>query len=132
MDGTRCPDGCLGYEAAKERLRGCAEVVAALWMPLDSDDEVRYGSFGGLPAFYGFNDGVLGAAGRDAEAVTGDSDGLMVAGVDGKAEVAALFLRFVRRDKAAEERVVRDGGGVGDSDAAACGVIDREDAEILD
>jgi hypothetical protein len=38
-----------------------------------------------LAAFYGFNDPVLRAAGGYSEVVTGDSDGLVVAGVDGEA-----------------------------------------------
>ena len=40
------------------------------------------GAFGGLAAFDSFNDGVLRAAGGDAESVAGDADGLMMAGVD--------------------------------------------------
>jgi hypothetical protein len=101
-------------------------------MPLNSDDEVRYGSFGGLPAFYGFNDSVLGASGGDAKTIAGDSDGLVVAGVDGKAEVAVLFGRLVWDDKGTKEGGRGDSGGVSDGDAAACGMIDGKDAQILD
>jgi hypothetical protein len=97
-------------------------------MPLNSDNEVRGGSFGGLSAFYGFNDGVLGTPGGDAEAVAGDSDGLVVAGVDGKAEVAVLFGCLVRDDKGTEEGGGGDRSGVSDGDTAACGMIDRKDA----
>jgi hypothetical protein len=101
-------------------------------MPLNADDEVRDGSFGGLSTFYGFNYSVLGASGGDAEAVAGDSDGLVVAGINRKPEVGVLFRRLVRDDKGSKERAGGDSGGVSDGDAAACGMIDREDAQILD
>jgi hypothetical protein len=52
-------------------------------MPLNTDDEVGVGSFGGLTAFYGLNNAILGTAGRDAKAIPRDADGLVVAGVDG-------------------------------------------------
>jgi hypothetical protein len=97
-------------------------------MPLNSDDEVRDGSFGGLSAFYGFNDRVLGASGGDAKAVAGDSDGLVMAGVDGKAEVAVLFGCLVRGHKGTEEGGRGDRSCVSDGDTAACGMIDGKDA----
>ena len=54
-----------------------ALVVAALGMPLDSEDEVV-----GRVKFDGFNDLVLGRDGGDQEVVAGGLDGLVVAGVD--------------------------------------------------
>jgi hypothetical protein len=132
MDGTRCPDGCLGNEAVKELVGCCAEVVTAFRMPLDSDDEVGNRAFCGLSPFYSLDYGVLRAAGGDSEAVAGDSDGLMVAGVDGKAEVAVLFGRLIWGDEGAKEGVGGNGRCVGDGNAAARGMVDREDAEVLD
>ena len=49
------------------------------------------GAFCGLAAFDSLNDGVLRAAGRDAKSVAGDSDGLMMAGIDGKAKEVILL-----------------------------------------
>ncbi len=71
-------------------------------MPLEAEDEVGGGAFGGLTTFYGFDYGVLRAAGGYAEAVAGDSDGLVVTGVDGQAEEAVLLGGFVLCDDAAQ------------------------------
>jgi hypothetical protein len=97
-------------------------------MPLESDDKVSECAFCGLPSFYSLDHGVLRAAGGDSEAVAGHSDGLVVAGVDGKAEVAVLFGCLVRDDKGTKEGGWGDGGGMSDGNAAACGMIDWEDA----
>src|SRR5271154_742472 len=94
MDGARDPGGGFGDEAVEEGAGGWADVVAALGVPLDAEDEVGGGAFGGLAAFDGFDDCVLWAAGGDTETVTGDADGLMVAGVDGEAEEVVLFGGF--------------------------------------
>jgi hypothetical protein len=131
VDGTGGPGCGLGYEAAKESLGGGADVIASLGMPLNTDNKVDASTFGGLATLYGFDDGILGAAGRDAETVTGDSDSLMMAGVDGQTKVALLLGRLFAGDKGAEERAGGDCGGVGDGDAAACGMVDREDGQIL-
>ena len=90
------------------------------------------GAFGGLAAFDGFDDSVLRAAGGDAEAVAGDADGLVVAGVDGEAEEAVLFGGFFGGEERAEEGFGRDGGSVGYGYGAAGGVIDGQEAEVLD
>ena len=94
MDGAGGPGGGFGYEALEEGFGGGADVVAALGVPLDAEDEVGVGVGGVLAAFDGFDDGVLGAAGGDAEAVAGDADGLVVAGVDGETEESVLFGGF--------------------------------------
>src|ERR1700751_274943 len=83
VDGARDPGPGLGDEAVEEGTRRSADVVAALRVPLHAEDEVGGGAFGGLTTFDRFDDPVLRAAGGDAETVTGDADGLMVAGVDG-------------------------------------------------
>ena len=132
MDGAGLPGGGFGDEAVEDGLGGGADVVAALGVPLEAEDEVGVAVFGGLAAFDGFDDGVLGAAGGDAEAVAGDADGLMVAGVDGQAEEAVLFGGFFGGNDGAEERFGGDGGGVGDGDGAAGGVVDGQGAEVLD
>ena len=86
-----------------------ARSIAALGVPLDCQDEVARGV-----GFYGFDDGVLGAAGGDAEALAGDSDGLVVAGVDGEAEEAILLRGLegwgngLGEEDGAEERVWGD------------------------
>jgi hypothetical protein len=122
----------------EEGLRGGANVVAALRMPLDAKDEVMGVGVWGLAAFYGFDDGILGAAGGDTEAVAGDADGLVMARVDGETKEAVLlwgfggfFGGFLGGDDGSKEGVGGDGGGVGDGDAAACGVVDGKDAEVL-
>ena len=56
---------------------------------------------------------------------------MMVAGVDGKTEEVVLFGCFLSGDECAEKGFGCCGCGVGDSDFAACGVIDGKDAEIL-
>src|SRR5258707_8910162 len=116
MDGAGDPGGGFGDEAVEEGTGGGADVVASLWVPLDAEAEVGGGAFGGLAAFDGFNDGVLGAAGGDAEAVARDAYGLMVAGVDGQAEEVVLLGGFVRGDEGAEKGFGRGGRGVGDGD----------------
>ena len=97
------PCGGFGDKAVEEGAGGEADVVAALGVPLDAEDEVGGGAFGGLTAFDGLDDGVLGAAGGDAEAVAGDADGLMVAGVDGETEETVLIGGFFGGNDGAEE-----------------------------
>lgn len=131
MDGAGGPDGGFGDKAVEEGAGGGADVVAALGVPLDSEDKVGVGALGGLAALDGFDDGILRAAGGDAEAVAGDADGLMVAGIDGEATEALVFGGLFRGDKGTEEGFGRYSGGVGDGDFAAGGVVDGEDVEIL-
>ena len=94
VDWPRGPGGGFGDEAMKDSLGGRADVVASLRMPLGSQDEVGDRSLGGNAALDRFNDCVLGATGRDTEAIARNSDGLVVAGVDGKAKKAVLFGYF--------------------------------------
>ncbi len=131
MDGARDPGGGFGDEAVEEGAGCGTDIVAALGMPLDAEDEVGGGAFGGLAAFDGFDDGVLRAAGGDAESVAVNADGLMVAGVDGETKEVVLFGGLVGCEESAEERFGCDGRVVGDGDFAAGGVIDREWAEVL-
>jgi hypothetical protein len=131
MDGAGDPCGGFGNKAVEEGPGGGADVVAALGVPLDTEDEVGGGAFGGLAAFDRFDDGVLGAAGGDAETVAGDADGLMVAGVDGETEEVVLFWGLFGGEEGAEERPGRRSGGVGYGDFAACGVIDGEWGQVL-
>ena len=89
-------------------------------------------SSGALSTFDGLDDGVLRAARGDVQAVAGDGERLVVAGVDGQAEEAVLFGGFVLHDEAAEQGIRRDGGGVGHCDGAAGGVVDGHGGEVLD
>src|SRR6266851_228845 len=132
MDRTRDPCGGFGDEAVEEGAGCGADVVAALGMPLDAEDEVGGGAFGGQAAFYGFDDGVLRAAGGYSEAVAGDADGLVVAGVDGETKKAVLLGGFVVRNDGAEEGVGGYGGGVGYGYGTASRVIYRHWHEMLD
>ena len=66
MNGAGSPGGRFGYEALEEGSGGWADVVAALGVPLDAEDEVSVGAFSCLAAFDGFDDRVLGAASGDA------------------------------------------------------------------
>src|SRR5258708_4973436 len=100
-------------------------------MPLNAEDEVGGGAFAGLAAFDGFDDAILRAAGGDAESVAGDTDRLVVAGVDGQAKEVVLFGSFVCSEECAEEGFGRGGCGMGDGDLAAGGVIDGKDGEVL-
>jgi hypothetical protein len=100
-------------------------------VPLDTEDEVGCGAFGSLAAFDSFDDGVLGAAGGDAEAVAGDADGLMVAGIDGEAEEVVLLGGLFGGEEGAEQGLGRSGDGVGDGYFAACRVVDGEWGEVL-
>jgi hypothetical protein len=103
-------------------------------VPLDAEDEVGV-AFGSLTAFYGFDDGVLGAAGGDAEAVSGDADGLMMAGVDRKTEEIVLFGGFFggfSGEDVPEDGFGGYGRGVGDGYGASGGVVDGHGGEVLD
>lgn len=77
-------------------------------MPLNAQDEVRGSPFAGLAALYCFDDSVLRAAGSDAKAVSGNADGLMVAGVDGKTEKTVLLGGFGGVQEGSEARVGSD------------------------
>jgi hypothetical protein len=79
-------------------------------MPLDAQNEVRRGSFARLAAFYGFYDAILRASRGDTEAVPGDADGLVVAGVDGEPKELVLFRGFFRVEERAQEGVGGYGG----------------------
>lgn len=114
----------------EESAGGGADLVAPLRVPLHAEDEV--GAARSLPAFDGLDDRVLRAAGGDAKAVAGDSDGLVVAGVDGEPEKAVLLRRLGRGNDGGEQRVGRDGGGVRDGHAAPGAVIDRHRRKMLD
>jgi len=99
-------------------------------MPLDAEDEAAADSFGGT--FNGFDDAVFGAAGGDAEAVAGDADGLMMAGIYGQAEKAVALWDLFNGGCLAEQRIRRDRGGVGDGYGSAGLVIDGHGHEVLD
>ena len=132
VDWAGLPDGGFGDEAVEDGSGGGAGVVAALGVPLEAEDEVGVGVVGALSAFDGLDDGVLRAAGGDVQAVAGDGEGLVVAGVDGQAEKAVLFGGFVLGDEAAEQGIRRDRRGVGDCDGAAGGVVHGHGSEVLD
>src|SRR5215469_16318775 len=86
VDGAGLPGCGLSDEALEDGAGGRADLIAALGVPLDSEDEVGVGVVGILAALDGFDDVVLRAAGGDAQTVAGNPDGLMVAGVDGETE----------------------------------------------
>jgi hypothetical protein len=131
MDRARLPGDGFGYEAVEEGSRGGTDVVAALGMPLDTEDEVSAWIVRILAAFDGLDDSVLRTSGGDAEAIARDADGLMVAGVDGEAEEVFLLGSFFCSEECAEEGLGGDGGTVGNRDFAACGVVDGKWAEVL-
>jgi hypothetical protein len=110
VDGAGGPGGGFGDETIEEGARGRADVVTTFGVPLDSEDIVGGSAFSGLTAFNCFDDGVLRAAGGDAETVAGDADGLVVAGVDGQAEEAVLFGCLFGVEGGAEERFGCDSG----------------------
>ena len=86
MDRAGSPIGGLGDEAGEESSGGRADLVTALRVPLNSQNEVRLRVVRVLSAFYGLDHAILGAACDDPQTVSGDSNGLVMAGVDGKAE----------------------------------------------
>src|SRR3974390_3733738 len=65
-------------ERLEQSLRGRVDVVSALRVPLDAENEVIGGG-----ALDGFFDAVGGAPGDEAQSVSENVGGLMVAGVDG-------------------------------------------------
>jgi hypothetical protein len=85
-------------EPGEEGAGGGADLITALRVPLNSQHKVRLRVVLILPAFYGFDHPVFGAACDDAEAISGDSYGLMVAGVDGKPQKALLLRGFSGHD----------------------------------
>jgi hypothetical protein len=97
---------------------------------LDTEYEVS-GTFRGLTTLYGFDHSILRAAGGDTEAVAGDTDGLMVARVDGQAKETVLLRSFFGGNDGAEKRIGWNGSGMGDGDATASGMVDGQDIEIL-
>ena len=73
----------------EEGAGGGADVVAALGVPLDAEEELGAVDAGGAPGgvvFYGFDYAVVRAASYDAEAVAGRGDGLVVASIDRETE----------------------------------------------
>jgi hypothetical protein len=83
-----------------------------------------------LPAFYSFYDSILGATRDDPEAISGDSDCLMVAGVDGKPQKTFL-LGSLGGDDLPECRLRDHPGNMGNGDGAPGGMIDRYGGKIL-
>jgi hypothetical protein len=100
-------------------------------MPLKAEDKMSVGSFGGLTPFYGFDDGVLGATSRDTKTITGNANGLVMAGVDGQPEEAILFGSLFEGEKASQEGVGRDGGGMGYGHSLSGGMVDGHGGEVL-
>lgn len=131
MDRARNPRDRFGNEAIEQSARSGADVVAAFGMPLNAEDKVRGGTFGGLAAFDCFDDGILRAAGGDAETVAGNADSLMVTRIDWEPKEVVLFGSLLWNDQRTEKRFRRRGRGVSDGNLAAGGVINREDVEIL-
>src|ERR1700678_3945230 len=130
MNRTRSPGGRFGDEAAEKSLRSGTDVVTAFRVPLDTEYEVS-GTFRGLATLYGLDHSILRAAGGDAEAVAGDADGLMMAGVDGQAKKPVLLGSFFGGDDSAEKRIRCNGSGMGDGNATASRMVNRQDIEVL-
>jgi hypothetical protein len=130
MNRTRSPGGRFGDEAAEKSLRSGTDVVTAFRVPLDTEYEVS-GTFRGLATLYGLDHSILRAAGGDAEAVAGDADGLMMAGVDGQAKKTVLLGSFFGGDDSAEKRIRCNGSGMGDGNATASRMVNRQDIEVL-
>ena len=129
----------FGDEAVEEGAAGGADVVTALGVPLDSEEELGVG--GGMfhvehlvvgVLFHGLDDTIVWAASDDAEAFPRGGDGLVVAGVDGKAEEAVGFGGLVGGEEGGEKAVGSDEGRVGDGDFAAGFMVDGQGGEILD
>ena len=95
--GFGVPGGGLGDEAGEEGAGGGVVFEAALRVPLDAEGEGVAGCVGGV--FDGFDDSVFGAAGGDAEAVAGDADGLVVAGVDSQPLAGRFEVRGSRNSE---------------------------------
>lgn len=131
MDGARNPGGRFRDKALEDGSRGGAELIAAFGMPLEAKDEVSVSTFCSLSAFYCFDDGVLRATGGDAEAVAGDADRLMVAGVDGKAEETLLQRGFFGGEDACQEGSGGYRRRMGDSHGLSGGVVYRHRSEML-
>jgi hypothetical protein len=83
-----------------------------------------------LPAFYRLYYSILGAPCHDPEAISGDSDCLVVAGVDGKPQEAFL-LRNLGGDDLTQCRFRDHSRDMGHGDGAPGGMIDRHGGEIL-
>ena len=99
------PGGGFGDEAGEEGARGGVGFEAALGVPLHAEDERAAWCVGACPSTAS-TDAVFGAAGGDAEAVAGDADGLVMAGIDGMrgSRFEVRGSRF-RGEDLAEERV---------------------------
>ena len=131
MHGAWNPDRSFGDEAVEESAGGRTDVVTAFRVPLDAENKVGGGAFRSLAAFNGLDNGVLRAACGNPESVAGNSNRLMVAGVDGQAKEVVLLRRFLGGEKGAETRFRRSSRSVGDGDLAPSRVIDRENGKIL-
>jgi hypothetical protein len=103
VDWARLPGDGFGDETVEEGAGCGADVVAALGVPLDAEDEVGVWIVRVLAAFDGLDNSVLRTTRRDAEAVARDADGLMVAGVDGEPEEALLLGSFFCSEECAKE-----------------------------
>lgn len=131
VDGPGGPSAGRFDEALEDCSAAGADLGAALGMPLDSKDKVGFFAFGSLAAFDGFDDAILWAAGRDAETVARDSDGLVMAGVDGETKEIVLNGGFSGGSETAEDGFGGDGCGVGDGNGGSCGMIYGENGEVL-
>ena len=131
MDWAWNPGYGLRDKAVEDTFRGRAEVVAALRVPLNPENEVSIGSFGSLATFYCLNDTILWAAGGDTKPIAGDANCLMVAGIDGKAEKPLLLRGFFRCKDSAKRGIWCDGYAVGNRHSAPCGMIHRDRHQVL-
>jgi hypothetical protein len=130
------PGGGFGDEAGEEGAGGWAIVVRAFGMPLDPDDEGGAGACGGgvtHRVFDCFDDAVFRATGGDAEAVSRNADGLVVAGVDLNSGFEVRGSGFeVRCDDLSEQGILGHNRRVGGGDGAAGGVVHGHWHEVLD
>jgi hypothetical protein len=138
MDGAGCPRGGRLGERFKDGAGGGAEVKAAFGVPLEPQNEVAGAGGrqrGGLASLHGFDDGVLGAAGGDPKTIAGNAESLVVAGVDGKAEIRVggdLGGCLRGREEGCEKGSGIDGRRVGDGYRGACAMVDGKGCKILD
>src|SRR5262249_1795326 len=132
MDGPGRPRRRLRDKPLKQGAGSWADVVTTLRMPLHPEDEVRIRVVRVLTTLNCLNYRVLRATCRNPQPVSGNPDGLVVAGVDRKTQKTILLGCLGLRNHLSQDRLRSDGRRMGYGHRPARRMIHRHGRKILD